>query len=122
MIIEETIRNFLNQKATEGLIPMAYVTVPDVKKPSNDYGFIVIEKTGSSIDNFICTSTIAIQSYADTLYKAAVINENVKKVIQMCVDEDVIIQAKLNSDYNFTDSSTKQPRYQAVFDIIHYLE
>ena len=42
--------------------------------------------------------------------------------MQMCVDDDVVIQARLNSDYNFTDQSTKQPRYQAVFDVIHYVK
>jgi len=29
-------------------------------------------------------------------------------------------KVKLNSDYNFTDTVTKQYRYQAVYDISHY--
>ena len=122
MIIEEKIRNYFNAKATQGIIPETYVSIPEVKKPSTSYEFIVIEKTGSSVENHIITSTIAFQSYADTLYKAAVVNEKVKEVMQMCVDDDVVIQARLNSDYNFTDQSTKQPRYQAVFDVIHYVK
>ena len=122
MIIEEKIRNYFNAKAEQGIIPKTYVSIPEVKKPSTSYEFIVLEKTGSSVDNHIITSTIAFQSYADTLYKAAVVNEKVKEVMQMCVDDDVVIQARLNSDYNFTDQSTKQPRYQAVFDVIHYVK
>ena len=122
MIIEEKIRNYFNAKATQGIIPETYVSIPEVKKPSTSYEFIVLEKTGSSVDNHIITSTIAFQSFADTLYKAAVVNEKVKEVMQMCVDDDVVIQARLNSDYNFTDQSTKQPRYQAVFDVIHYVK
>ena len=122
MIIVEKIRNYFNAKATQGIIPETYVSIPEVKKPSTSYEFIVIEKTGSSVENHIITSTIAFQSYADTLYKAAVVNEKVKAVMQMCVDDDVVIQARLNSDYNFTDQSTKQPRYQAVFDVIHYVK
>ena len=31
-----------------------------------------------------------------------------------------ISKIKLNSDYNFTDTETKEYRYQAVFDINHY--
>ena len=31
-----------------------------------------------------------------------------------------ITRVDLNSDYNFTDETTKQPRYQAVFDLVHY--
>lgn len=122
MIIEEKIRNYFNAKAEQGIIPKTYVSIPEVKKPSTSYEFIVLEKTGSSVDNHIITSTIAFQSFADTLYKAAVVNEKVKEVMQMCVDDDVVIQARLNSDYNFTDQSTKQPRYQAVFDVIHYVK
>ena len=31
-----------------------------------------------------------------------------------------IVSVSLNSDYNYTDTTTKEYRYQAVFDIVHY--
>ena len=36
------------------------------------------------------------------------------------IDLDEIIQIELNSDYNFTDTETKEYRYQAIFNITHY--
>lgn len=36
------------------------------------------------------------------------------------IDLDEIIQIDLNSDYNFTDTETKEYRYQAIFNITHY--
>lgn len=118
-MIELIILNYLNENLPTGI--KAYMQLPEVKKPSNNPSqFVVIEKTGSSVENFIWTSTFAIQSYAETLYKAAQLNEVIKNLMRKAEEDDVVIAARLNSDYNFTDSSTKQPRYQAVFDFIHY--
>ena len=36
------------------------------------------------------------------------------------ITEGDIAKVDLNTDYNFTDTTTKQYRYQAVFDIVHY--
>ena len=33
---------------------------------------------------------------------------------------DEVASEDLNSDYDFTDESTKQPRYQAVIELVHY--
>ena len=82
--------------------------------------FLVLEKTGSSEKEKFYRATIAIQSYASTLYSAAQLNEQVKQTMRDIDELDDIIQCKLNSDYNFTDVETKRYRYQAVFDLIHY--
>lgn len=97
-----------------------------VQRPKNvPEKYILIEKTGSSTRNMITTSTFAIQSIVDsqkgkTLLDAAELNEEVKTAMSGFVTEDEIIKCELNSDYNWTDSSTKEYRYQAVFDITHY--
>ena len=95
----------------------AYMEMPE-KTPS--FPFLIIEKTGSSKENHINTSTIAIQSYAGTLYEAADLNEQVKAAMEDAITLDEITKVSLNSDYNFTDTETKRYRYQAVFDITHY--
>lgn len=82
--------------------------------------YILIEKTGSSTENRITTSTIAIRSVAPSLLEAAALNEGVKEVMDRSLELDDIAACKLNSDYNFTDSTSKQYRYQAVFQITHY--
>lgn len=93
----------------------AYLEVPRDKST-----FLVIEKTGSSKEDQICKSTIAVQSYAPSLYETAMLNDSVKTAMEEMVELDVICDCSLNSDYNFTDTETKKYRYQAVFDITHY--
>lgn len=82
--------------------------------------FIVIEKTGGTKNDQIKASTIAIQSYAGSMFRAAEINEAVKNAMDHITELDGVSRAQLNSDYNFTDTTTKQYRYQAVYDITHY--
>jgi hypothetical protein len=36
------------------------------------------------------------------------------------LSEHDVLSVELNSNYNYTDTSTKEYRYQAVFDIRHY--
>lgn len=98
-----------------------YAEVPaSNQNPPADY-FIVVEKTGSSRINLINTATIAVQSYAPSLFEAASLNESVKHAMFDIIKEsDTITRCQINSDYAYTRVETKQPRYQAVFDITHY--
>ena len=82
--------------------------------------FVTIEKTGTSSRNYIYSATFAIKSHAPSLYEAAVLNEKVKEVMAGIEELDVISQCELDTDYNFTDTTTKSYRYQAVYNIVHY--
>lgn len=82
--------------------------------------FLIVEKTGGSVSDRIKSATIAIQSYAGSMYRAAEINEAVISAMENLTEMSEVSGVKLNSDYNFTDTTTKQYRYQAVFDITHY--
>lgn len=82
--------------------------------------FYVISKTGSTFENQIHTSTIAIQSYGGTQLEAATMNENVKDAMLSLISLDEISAVVINSDYIYTDTSEKKDRYQAVFVITHY--
>jgi len=87
--------------------------------------FVLVEKTGSSRENFLNRATFAIQSYSDTLYGAMSLNEAVKEAMLgdgtntfgIAYSCDVA-KCSLNSDYNYTDTTTKRYRYQAVFDLV----
>ena len=47
--------------------------------------------------------------------------EGVKELLQsQDMQLNDVIKVSLNSDYNFTDITTKRYRYQAVFDISYY--
>jgi hypothetical protein len=82
--------------------------------------YIVIEKTGGDEENYISTATVAIQSYANSLYEAALLSKEVKHAMKNIVELDNVSKAKLNSDYNFTDTTKKQYRYQAVYDLVFF--
>ena len=117
-MIEKTVLDYL----IDVLDVPVYMEVPEThKNPSlTPSEFVRIEKTGSSRENHIFTATFAIQSYANSLYKAALLNEKVKEAMENIITLDEVASEDLNSDYNFTDESTKQPRYQAVFILVHY--
>ena len=86
--------------------------------------FVLVERTGSRTTNKLCTASIAVQSYAPTMFEAAQLNELVKQA--MDIEEvgtlDTVAGCHLDTDYNFTDTSQKKYRYQAVFDLTYYGE
>lgn len=92
-----------------------YMEEPEVKPDS----YVVIQKTGSSMEDYIEHATLAIQGYALSMYDAALLNESVKQRMLFEAPDVINMTVKLNSDYNFTDTTTKRYRYQAVFDIIN---
>lgn len=111
-MIEEVILKFLNEK----------LNVPaTMERPANAGGsFCVLEKVGSARANHIERSSFAIQSYADRLIDAAKLNEQVKHAMDELTELRGISRVDLDSDYNFTDTSKKGYRYQAIYDITHY--
>lgn len=109
-MVEKVILDYLNNKLD---VP-AYMERP-LDKPLR---YVLIEKTGSSEENLIESVTLTIQSYAEHLYQAACLNELVKDAMKESVCLPEISRVKLNSDYNFTDTTKKEYRYQAVFDLV----
>lgn len=111
-MIEKIILDYLS----DALDVEVYMQQPDVK-PAR---YVLIEKTGSRRQDWINHATIALQSYAESMHVAALLNEEVKTAVDGIVALDKIGNARLNSDYNFTDTERKTYRYQAVYDITHY--
>lgn len=89
-----------------------------MEKPQDIDEFVLIDKTGSGKENHINNAIITIQSYSTTLYKAASLNETLKSAMESIIDLDSISSCSLNSDYNYTDTTTKEYRYQAVFELV----
>ena len=111
-MLEETLIEYL---ADELDIPV-YAEVP---KDAPDK-FIIIERTSGGHTDKVDNATVAIQSYAPTLYEAASLNEDVKGAMLYEMDLPSIPACHLNSDYNFTDTASKRYRYQAVFNLTYY--
>ena len=82
--------------------------------------FVLIQKVGSAKTNHLESSVFAFQSYAETLYKAADLNQRLKKAISNLMELPKIAGIRLNGDYNFTDPEEGAYRYQAIFKINHY--
>lgn len=113
-MIEKTVLDYLS----ESIGVPAYMEMPE--HPEGQ--FLVLEKIGGSKHDGIYTAMFAVQSYSGNLYKAAALNARVKDAMEEIVWLDSIADCQLNSDYNYTDTSTKRYRYQAVFDISYYQE
>lgn len=111
MMIELIVKEYLENKLN---VPVFFEEQTD---PCDKY--IVIDKTGSSEENFIYTATFALQSYANTKYESAVLNEDVKNAMKNIIELDSVSKSKLNSDYDFTDTTKKKYRYQAVYDLVY---
>lgn len=105
----------ISHLATALSVPV-YAERPEV--PDNSY--IIVEKTGSDERNHIDIATLAIQSHAPTLYGAAELNLAVKGAMKTLIVNNAVAKCALNSDYNYTDETTKTYRYQAVYDITYY--
>ena len=80
-------------------------------KPNMPESYVILEKTGSGGSDYVHSATFAFQSYAPSLQKAAELN---------LITVNEISGVHHNSDYNFTDTETKQYRYQAVYDINYF--
>jgi len=94
-----------------------FMEVPRDNLPAQ---FVVVEKTGGDRLNHISTSTFAVQSYGESLYDAAALNELTKAAMDSLIEETEVSKSAYQTDYNFTDTETKRYRYQAVYDITHY--
>lgn len=113
-MIEIIIKNYLAEKLS---VPVVLEVPADL--PSS---FVLLEKTGSSREEHIDRAMLAIQSYAPSMYDAARLNERVKAAMDSAAELDAVSASRLNSDYNFTDTTTKRYRYQAVYDLVYYDE
>ena len=111
-MIEAELLEYLNERAS---VPW-YAMRP--KTPPTRYG--LLEKIGARGSRKLTTSTIAFQSYAPTLLEAAEISEELRGLVESSVELSAITRAELSNEYNFTSTVDKQPRYQAVYEIVHY--
>lgn len=110
-MIAKDLLDFLTAKLSVGV----YMEAPE---ELTDY--VILDQTGTSRMNHIITTTIAVQSYGASLYGAMLLNEDVKEAMDEFVGEPQVARVELETDYNFTNTATKQYRWQAVYNITHY--
>ncbi len=93
--------------------------VSGVKPEGPPKRYVTVEKTGSSEENGLLTATLAVQCYGATLYEAAGLCQTVKSAMRGLVTIDNVFRCHCQTDYNFTSTTTKEPRYQAVFQVYY---
>lgn len=111
-MIEKLILDYLN---SEGVT--AFMEIPE---GGGTPPFAIVQKTGGGEENQLRHATIAIQSYGSSMYDAASLNETVISAMKGLPARPEVASCRLNSDYNYTDTTKMQYRYQAVFDVVYY--
>ena len=112
MTIEQIIVDHLSRMLS---VPVSGET--PANKPAE---FVTVEKTGSSTQNRIKSATLAIQSWSTSQSSASALNETVKAAMDDAAALAAVSSARCETDYNFTDTSTKRHRYQAVYTVVYY--
>lgn len=117
-MIETIIRDYLEGALSGVPVFLEMPTVPDEELPTE---FVLVERIAGSKTNQIDFASFALKSYStQCLYNAAFLDGCVRRAMDEAVTLDSIASARLASNYNFTDTSTKRYRYQAVYDIYYY--
>lgn len=91
------------------------------RPPKAPKEWVLIERIAQSavLNGLLYETRIAVQSYSESLLKAAELDESVRDTL-LNADVNGITSIKLNASTNFTDPETKEYRYQSVYDITHY--
>ena len=110
-MIEKVVLDYLGEK-----LGVTVLTERPAREPEK---YVLLEKTGSSTENYIEWATLAVQSYAPTMYEAMLLNAQVKSAMREITALQDISRCDCNSDYNYTDTAKKKYRYQAVFAVTY---
>jgi len=114
-MIEKVLLDYLNSK----LDCKCYLEVPN---PLPKGEFVVFEKMSGTKENMLYNHDFYFQSYADTMYKATLLNNKVINALDeanQAINNSSLVSTKYVRDYNFTDTTTKKYRYQCIYEIYH---
>ena len=112
-MIEVILKNFIDNNFDYP----AYMEIPNGAPDI----FFIIEKVGGSREDHIDSATVAVQTYAPSMYQAAKIsNDMIDDILNHLTDCPEVTSVTLNSSYNYPNTSTKRYRYQALFEIYYY--
>lgn len=112
-MIEKVLLDYLSEQLSVPVYMERPLDLPDQ--------FVILERTSTSELNKIRSCMMACQSYdRNSLAGAAALNEEVVTAMDQAILLPSISRCKLNNAYNFTDTATKEYRYQAVYDITYY--
>ena len=111
-MIETVLRTYL-QEALGCPVWMEVAAAPPKR-------YIIMSRTGGGRSGRLKTAGILLQSYAESLYDTAQLNEQVEEAMDAAGALPELCRTELSSSGMLTDPSTKRYRYQALYDIIYY--
>ncbi len=82
--------------------------------------FVVLRKANTDRENLIDGAQFVAESYEESLFKAAELNELVKAKADELTELDTVVAVERGGDYPAFDHTNKRYRYQAIFNITHY--
>ncbi len=114
-MIEELIFEYLDEEASCSWFP----TRPE-DDPAKPYG--IFTKTNSiKSEGHLTVSTFAFQTYGSTLLEAAQTSAELRKLIEeLPLETTEVSKAQLSGESDFTNPADKQPRYQAIYQLVHF--
>lgn len=81
--------------------------------------FVVLDRIGTTRENYVTGYTIAVQSYGASALDAAELNEEVIDAMEQNVLADSrFARVHLSNSQMQTDTVRKRARYQSTFDIV----
>ena len=110
-MIEQIIIDYLTEAQTLPVYAETPVNAEDE--------YIVIERIGGSEVNMIREATVVVQTITNvSLYRAAQLAEQIRVLMLDLVELNSVFHCSVNAGpYNYTDTSTKNYRYQTVYTI-----
>lgn len=88
--------------------------------PGPPASYCTVEKRGSDENNRLKAALIAVLSTAPSLAAAAALNERVKHAMAGLPEGAAnVFSCRCTTDYNNTDTRTKEPRYAAIFRVVY---
>lgn len=114
MVIDEFVLKYLENSTNI----KAFLEEPE--KGERPEKYYLIARLGTSESNFLTRAQFAVQSYAERMLEAAALSRLAVRAMKELPNENAVTAVRLVSEYNFTDTSTRRYRYQAVFEVYYY--
>lgn len=76
---------------------------------------------GRGAENQVDSATISVESYANSRAEAGQLNHAVISAMEAAIERPEISSCRLDTAYNFTDTTTKKDRYRAIFEVVFFL-
>jgi hypothetical protein len=114
-MIEVALRNYLEEQLSTIPVLMEYPKTPDEK-------FIVLQLADGGRTNYIDAATFFVTIYADSLYEAALLKEEVISLLYNSISIPAISSVTLGQDQAGTDSANHKYTYNLAFNFFYYRE